>query len=226
MRKPLRVIQHADHPEMIESALRPGCINCMERERNRAAGTVEGCDFGSPKIIGFYRPTPLHRFHNQRRKLRDPRANVETTATPLQVSSSITRPPDSRDADKDLASRARTPPRLHSNRLARVRHSRDVHRPRSPIGGSREPACMRFVFMVVLQRSASRLRSPSRRRWKEIRDSTCPRYPSHDDNADSGSSPYRSTPRQDSQRPRTRHGRFGGYEVWPLLVPAPLTTGS
>ena len=62
MRESLRVIQHADHPEMIESALRFGRISRMEREGNRMAGTVEGCDFDSPEIIGFHCPTQLDRF--------------------------------------------------------------------------------------------------------------------------------------------------------------------
>jgi hypothetical protein len=82
MRESLRIIQHADHPEMIESALRAGCINRMEREGNRVAGTVEGCDFSSPEIIGLYRPIQLHRFHNQSRKFRHPGTDVETAAAP------------------------------------------------------------------------------------------------------------------------------------------------
>jgi hypothetical protein len=82
MREPLRIIQHADHPEMIESALRASRINRMEHEGNRVAGTVEGCDLGSPKVIGFHRPTQLHRFHNQSGKLRNPGTDVETAAAP------------------------------------------------------------------------------------------------------------------------------------------------
>ena len=82
MREPLRIIQHTDHPEMIESALRAGRISRMEREGNRVAGTVEGCDFGSPEIIGFHRPTQLHRFHDQSRKFRHPGTDVETAAAP------------------------------------------------------------------------------------------------------------------------------------------------
>jgi hypothetical protein len=85
MWEPLRIIQYADHPEMIESALRAGGINHMERERNRAADTVEGCNFGSPKIIGFYRPAKLHRFHNQCRKLRHSGTDIETAATPCEL---------------------------------------------------------------------------------------------------------------------------------------------
>src|SRR6185503_1646431 len=80
----LRIIQHADHPDMIESALRTGCINHMELERNRVAYTVEGCDFGSPKIIGFHRPAKLYRFHNQCRKLRHSGTDIETAAAPGQ----------------------------------------------------------------------------------------------------------------------------------------------
>ena len=72
MRESLRVIQHADYPEMVESALRFGRINRMEREGNRMARMVEGCDFDSPKIIGFHRPTQLHHFHHQSRKFRHP----------------------------------------------------------------------------------------------------------------------------------------------------------
>jgi len=82
MQEPLRIIQDAGHPEMIESALRAGRINRMEREGNRVAGTVESGDFGSPEIIGFHRPTQLHRFHHQSRKFRHPGTNVETAATP------------------------------------------------------------------------------------------------------------------------------------------------
>ncbi len=83
MRESLRVIQHADHPEMIETTLRLGRIHCVECEGNRMASTVEGCDFGSPKIIGFHRPTQRHRFHDQRRKFRHPSADIETaTASP------------------------------------------------------------------------------------------------------------------------------------------------
>ena len=81
MGEPFRIIQHADHPEMIELALRASRINRMEREGNRVAGKVEGCDFGSPKIIGFHRPTQLHRFHNQSGKFRHPGTNVEPAAT-------------------------------------------------------------------------------------------------------------------------------------------------
>ena len=59
MREPLRVIEHADYPQMIEETLSPPCIDCTERNRDRAAGAVEGYDFSSPKIVGFYRPIPL-----------------------------------------------------------------------------------------------------------------------------------------------------------------------
>jgi hypothetical protein len=82
MRESLRIIQHADHPEMIESALRAGRINRMEREGDRVAGTVEGCDLCSPEIIGFHRPIQLHRFHNQSGKLRNPGTDEETAAAP------------------------------------------------------------------------------------------------------------------------------------------------
>ena len=64
MREPLRIIQHAGHPEMIESALCTGRINRMEREGNRVAGAVESGDFGSPEILGFHRPTQFHHFHH------------------------------------------------------------------------------------------------------------------------------------------------------------------
>jgi hypothetical protein len=67
---------------MIESALRAGCISRMEREGNRVAGTVEGCDFGFPEIIGFHRPTQLHRFHHQNRKFRHTGTHVEAAAAP------------------------------------------------------------------------------------------------------------------------------------------------
>ncbi len=81
MREPLRIIQHADHPKMVESALHAGRINGMERKGNRVAGTVENYDLGFPKIIGFHRPTQLHRFHNQSGKFRHPGTNVETAAS-------------------------------------------------------------------------------------------------------------------------------------------------
>jgi hypothetical protein len=80
----LGIIQHTDHPEMIESALRASCINHMELERNRVADTVEGCDFGSPKVIGFYCPAKLYRFHNQRWEFRHSGADIETAATPCE----------------------------------------------------------------------------------------------------------------------------------------------
>jgi hypothetical protein len=82
MRELLRVIEHADYPQMIEETLGPPCIDCTEHKRDRTAGTVEGDDFSSPKIVGFYRPIPLHRFHNQSRKLRHPGADVQATAMP------------------------------------------------------------------------------------------------------------------------------------------------
>src|SRR5688572_26742567 len=84
MREPLRIIQHADHPKMIESALRTGRIIRMERDRHRAAGTVERCHFGPPEIVGLHRPTEFHRFHNQRRKFRYSGAHVETTSAPFE----------------------------------------------------------------------------------------------------------------------------------------------
>ena len=59
VREPLRVIEHADHPQMIEETLCSPCIDCTERHGKRSAGTVEGYDFGSPKIVGFYGPIPL-----------------------------------------------------------------------------------------------------------------------------------------------------------------------
>ena len=84
MREPLRIVQHADHPEMIELARCTGRISHMERERNQVADTVESCDFGSPKIIGLHRPTKLYRFHHQRRKLRHSGTDIETTPAPLK----------------------------------------------------------------------------------------------------------------------------------------------
>jgi len=42
----------------------------------------EGCDFRFPKIIGFYRSTQFHRFHNQCRKLRHSGTDIETAAAP------------------------------------------------------------------------------------------------------------------------------------------------
>src|SRR6185503_20280847 len=69
---------------MIESACRADRISRIERERGRAAGTVESGDFGSPKIVGLHRPTQLHCFHHQRRKFRDSGADVETAAALLE----------------------------------------------------------------------------------------------------------------------------------------------
>ena len=81
MRKPLRIVQHAGYPEMIESTVCAGCINRTEHEGNRVAGTVESRDFDSPEIIGFDGPTQLSRFHNQRGKLCHSGADIETAAT-------------------------------------------------------------------------------------------------------------------------------------------------
>ena len=79
MREPFRVIQYAGHPEMIESALRLGRIDCMECDGNRTAGIVERCDFGFPKIIRLHPPIQLYRFHNQRGKFRHPGADLRLT---------------------------------------------------------------------------------------------------------------------------------------------------
>ena len=81
----LRVIQHTDHPEMIESALRAGRINRMEREGDRATDTIEGCDFGLPKIMRFYRPAQFCRFHNQCRKFRHSGTDIETAPAPCEL---------------------------------------------------------------------------------------------------------------------------------------------
>ena len=82
IREPLRIIQYADHPEMIKSARRTGSINGMEREGNRVAGTVESNHLGFPEIIGFHSPTQLHGFHYESGKLRHPGTDVETAASP------------------------------------------------------------------------------------------------------------------------------------------------
>jgi hypothetical protein len=84
MREPLGIIQHADHPKMIESTLRLSRINRIKHEGDRAANKVETCNFGFPKIIGFHRPIQFNRFHNQRRKFRHPGADVETAAAPSE----------------------------------------------------------------------------------------------------------------------------------------------
>jgi len=80
MWEPLRIIQYTDDPEMIEVTLRVACISQVEREGDRVAGRVQGRDFGSPKIIGLYRSTQFHRFHDQYRKFRHSGTDIETAA--------------------------------------------------------------------------------------------------------------------------------------------------
>ena len=54
MWEPFRVVQYTDDPHMIEATLRAGCISQMEREGDGMAGTVEGGNFFTPKIVGLY----------------------------------------------------------------------------------------------------------------------------------------------------------------------------
>jgi hypothetical protein len=80
--EPFRIVQYTDDPEMIETTLRVGCISQVEGEWNGTAGIVESCDFGSPKIIGFYCTTQFHSLHDQYRKFCNSGADIEAAAAP------------------------------------------------------------------------------------------------------------------------------------------------
>ncbi len=70
---------------MIEASLGLGCIKAMKSNRQGSAGSIDGGDLGSAKIIGLDFSLEVERFHEKRRELRDTRSHIEAPAMRVEA---------------------------------------------------------------------------------------------------------------------------------------------
>ena len=79
------IIQHADHPDVIEGSPCASCVAGLNPEGNLPAGGVEGFGLKRSKRIRRDGTIKFSRFHNQRGQFSDTGAHVQASAGPRQA---------------------------------------------------------------------------------------------------------------------------------------------